>query len=109
MLTSRAAYFGLIVCLATTTVLGMQPQLIGIALVEPESGTDSPTEEPGEEKVKSDSGIPLRRRGTFLVLPVEVLSVKRRESVRTASCSLVASAHAAAFSAHNGFGGPLRL
>ena len=109
MLTRRAAYLGLIVCLATTTVLGMQPQLIGIALVEPESGTDSPTEEPGGEKVKSDSGIPLRRRGTVLVLTVEVLPVKRSDPHRSVSSSLFVSTHTAVLRDRNGFGGPLRL
>ncbi|MGI8978930.1 MAG: hypothetical protein ACR2FY_06875 [Pirellulaceae bacterium] len=109
MLTRRAAYLGLLACLVTTTALGMQPQRLGSALVELESGADSPIEEPAEKEVKSDSGIPVRRRGTLLVPTMDASPALLWDSAPPVTAPLRASVGNSPCGNRNGYGGPLRL
>jgi hypothetical protein len=108
MLTRRVAHLGLLACLVATTALGLQPALLRSAFIESETEADGPGEEPGEEESKSDTGIPVRRRGTVLFPPMELLSLERRESNRSIMLP-VPSSLAAVSGNRNGYGGPLRL
>jgi hypothetical protein len=109
MLTRRDLYFGLLACLVAITALGIQPMRSGSALAGPNRETDAPTEEPGEEDVKPDSGIPVRRRGTVLIPTFEILPERLDEFGRSTQSPIFLSTRAAVRDAHNGFGGPLRL
>ncbi|MBC7854674.1 MAG: hypothetical protein IAF94_14675 [Pirellulaceae bacterium] len=109
MLSCRAAYLGLLACLVTTTALGMQPHLLGSALVEPESEADSSHEEPGEKEVNSDSRIHVRRRGTIVVPTMNALPSLPGDPNPPVKTLLRVSSRAAAHGKRNGYGGPLRL
>ena len=109
MLTRRVVYLGLLICLVTTTALGMHPKRMGSVLLEQEIEADDAMEESGEEEVEADAGFLVRRRGTALIFGVEVQPLDLRVPPRSLGSSVLVSCHARPFAEHNGFGGPLRL
>jgi hypothetical protein len=109
MLTRRVLYFGLLACLVALTALGIQPIQSGSALAESNREADVPGEEPGEEEVKPDGGIPFRRRSTILSPTIEALPERLEEFDRFSKTPILLSTCAAVCDARNGFGGPLRL
>jgi hypothetical protein len=109
MLTRRAPYFGFLACLVAITTLVIQPIQSGSALAESNREADVPGEEPSEEEVKPDGGIPFRRRSTVLIPTIAVLPERLEEFDRFSKTPILLSARAAVRDARNGFGGPLRL
>ena len=77
--------------------------------MEQEIEADDATEESGEEEVEADADILVRRRGTALVVGVEVQPLDLRVPPRLLGSPALVSCHARPFAERNGFGGPLRL
>ena len=114
MLSRRAAYYGLLICLIALLALGMQPLRAGKWIAaQQESSQDAPEENGDEEEVEEESEeVPLLRRkvliwhhvgGESLLTRAEVaLSPRRFAPSPAPSCS-------SELAARNGIGGPLRL